>query len=283
MEDLGHILQGLLATQPGFREAWALVRLEQLWPGIAGQELSAYVRVADLRRGVLILEVSNPAWATQMHFYKPTILEKIKQQLPDAEVTELKTRVAEPRPTGTAQVTEKPVKPEEDLDARIAPLLDGLDPAGETYREMQTVLRKYLRWQDQDERPTCPICGQRYQGTDSICIDCKNENLDAKDREIAEYLEEAPWSRYTDILQDLPHIAEDHYHHVKEKMTARKHDKVQALYFEYTKTPTKKLKTVLEKAVLALVMLKTGLPPSQITELIIKQYVPSRVYTTLYK
>lgn len=283
MEGLGNILQGLLATQPGFREAWVLVRLEKLWPLIAGPELASYVWVADLRRGVLFLEVSNPAWATQMHFYKTTILEKLKQQIPEAEVLDIKTRVAERRPLGEAQLTEKEIKPEEDVDARIAPLLEGLDPASEVYQEMRTVLKKYMRWQDQDDRPVCPLCGQRYQGMDSICIDCKNEDLESQDRVIVEYLAEAPWSRYSDLLQDVPGVLEDHYHRVKEKLTARKHDKMQAVYFEYTKTPTAKLKAVLEKEVLAYVMLKTGLPPAQLTEPIIKQYIASRWYALLYK
>ncbi len=283
MENLGDILKGLLATQPGFREAWSLVRLEKSWPDIAGAELASYVRVADLWRGVLMLEVSNPAWASQMHFYKPTILEKIKQLLPDVEVLDIKTRVAEQRPIGEAKVAEKEIKPEEDVSARIEPLLEGLDPNSEAYKEMQSVLKKYVRWQEQDSRPACPICGQRFQGMDSICINCKNDDLQGQDRVIVEYLAEAPWSRYSELLEDVPGVKEDHYHRVKEKITARKRDKLQALFFEYTKTPTAKLKAVLEKEVLAFVMIKTGLPPAQVTEPIIKQYITSRLYTTLYK
>lgn len=283
MEALGDILKGLLAAQPGFREAWALVRLEKSWINIAGPELAKYVWVADLRRGVLFLEVSNPAWATQTHFYKETILEKIKQQIPEAEVLDIKTRVAEQRPVGEAQLTEKEIKPDEDITVRIASLLEGLDPDSEVYQEMQTVLKKYMRWQDQDIRPICPLCGQRYQGTEAICINCKNEDLEEKDRLVVDYLSEAPWSRYADVLQDGLGIAEDHYHRVKEKLIARKHDKLQALYFEYTKTPTTKLKAVLEKEVLAFVMLKTGLSPGQLTETVIKQYINSRLYALLYK
>lgn len=270
-------------TQPGFREAWSLVKLEKLWPEIAGQELAVYVRVADLRYGLLMLEVSNPAWAQQLHFYKPTILEKIKQVLPDAEISDIKTRVAERKPVGEVAVTVKEIKPDEDMAQRIAPLLEELNPESDLYKEMQAVLQKYVRWQDQDTRPICPICGQRFQGMDAICIDCKNDDLGTKDRDIVEYLLEAPWSRYSDILQDNPGTEELHYHRIKEKLTARKHDKLQALYFEYTKLPTTKLKTVLEKEVLAFVMLKTGLPPGKINEPVIRQYIPSRLYTTLYK
>lgn len=148
---------------------------------------------------------------------------------------------------------------------------------------MRSVLEKYVRWQDQDERPVCPLCGQRYLGVDSICIDCKNDDLQAQDGRIVEYLSEAPWSRYSDIVHDNPGTEESHYHRVKEKLRARKHDKLQSLYFEYTKTPTTKLKAVLEKEVLAYVMLKTGLPPAQVTDAVIRQYIASRLYSLLYK
>ena len=47
------------------------------WVDAVGQQVADHVRPVKLDAGVLLVEVDEPAWATQVKFLTPTIIERL--------------------------------------------------------------------------------------------------------------------------------------------------------------------------------------------------------------
>ena len=63
------------------------------WPDVVGPQIAAHATPASLQDGVLVLAVSDPAWATQLRFLQHDILAKVVEALGPGEVTEIDVRV----------------------------------------------------------------------------------------------------------------------------------------------------------------------------------------------
>lgn len=64
------------------------------WDQIVGSEVAAHASPRSLRDGVLVVEVDEPAWATQLGFLSPELLEKIHAATGSLEVSEIRFRVS---------------------------------------------------------------------------------------------------------------------------------------------------------------------------------------------
>jgi predicted nucleic acid-binding Zn ribbon protein len=60
------------------------------WSKIVGEDTAAKSTPESLQDGVLTVRCSSTAWATQLKMMQKTILEKLKQDFPTIEVSELK-------------------------------------------------------------------------------------------------------------------------------------------------------------------------------------------------
>ena len=80
----------------GGPSADALTRLYRNWDDLAGARLAPHSRPLSLRGGVLVIAVDDPAWATQVRFLAPTLLERFRDGLGGAEVTEVEVKVRPP-------------------------------------------------------------------------------------------------------------------------------------------------------------------------------------------
>ena len=49
------------------------------WPDAVGPQIADHVRPLKLDAGVLVVEVDDPAWATQVKFLVPTIVERLRE------------------------------------------------------------------------------------------------------------------------------------------------------------------------------------------------------------
>ena len=70
----------------------ALGALYQQWDELVGPRLSGHTRPVGLRGGVLVIGVTDPAWATQLRFLESTLLERLAT-LDGAPVTSIEVRV----------------------------------------------------------------------------------------------------------------------------------------------------------------------------------------------
>lgn len=48
------------------------------WAEAVGEQIADHVRPLKLDEGVLVVEVDDPAWATQVKFLVPTIIERLR-------------------------------------------------------------------------------------------------------------------------------------------------------------------------------------------------------------
>jgi predicted nucleic acid-binding Zn ribbon protein len=70
----------------------ALGTLYQQWDALVGPLLSDHTRPVALRGGILVIGVTDPAWATQLRFMEATLLERLAT-LDGAPVTSIEVRV----------------------------------------------------------------------------------------------------------------------------------------------------------------------------------------------
>lgn len=78
------------------------------WAEVVGEPVAANVRPSRLRDGILVVEVSNPSWATEVRWLAPQILARLSAAAGEEVATEVQVRVAGGRsqplgPSGSAQ------------------------------------------------------------------------------------------------------------------------------------------------------------------------------------
>lgn len=77
----------------GGPSADSLTTLYTDWDELVGARLAAHTRPVGLRDGVLVVGVEDPAWATEIRFLAPTLVERLRSGLEGAAVTSVEVRV----------------------------------------------------------------------------------------------------------------------------------------------------------------------------------------------
>lgn len=90
-EALSHML-----NRRGLGDALGLARILTAWEAIAGADLARHVRPASLRRRELVVEVDDPAWATQVRLLAATLTGRLAEELHDDLVDQVNVRVRRP-------------------------------------------------------------------------------------------------------------------------------------------------------------------------------------------
>lgn len=70
------------------------VSLFDVWPDIVGPELAQHLTPVRLAGGILLVEVSSPAWGTQVTYLAEELVAKCNDALPHPMVTKIDVRVA---------------------------------------------------------------------------------------------------------------------------------------------------------------------------------------------
>lgn len=70
----------------------ATVTVFSRWQDLVGEGVAAHVRPLKLDQGTLILEVDDPAWATQMKFLEADLMNRLRET-GDMSVQRLEVRV----------------------------------------------------------------------------------------------------------------------------------------------------------------------------------------------
>ncbi|MDA8047949.1 MAG: DUF721 domain-containing protein [Actinomycetota bacterium] len=63
------------------------------WEQIVGPDIAGHARPVSVHRGVLVLAVDHPAWATQLRYMTADLLSRIAAATQAAEVTDIQLRV----------------------------------------------------------------------------------------------------------------------------------------------------------------------------------------------
>ena len=126
------------------RRGWA-ERLQQqqafhLWPDVVGPTIAAHTQPVHIFRGVLVVDVANSVWATQLTFLKTSILQQLRAA--GASLHDIRFRVAMhalPLQPSTPNAAHCVVYPRP-----AAPAADSLDEAFARMRE--AAARRRAKW-----------------------------------------------------------------------------------------------------------------------------------------
>jgi predicted nucleic acid-binding Zn ribbon protein len=70
-----------------------LAAINECWTAVVGERVAQHVRPSALRDGELMVEVDDPAWATEVAFLAPNVLAALSTQLGEAVAKRLKVHV----------------------------------------------------------------------------------------------------------------------------------------------------------------------------------------------
>ncbi len=87
-ESLGRLAASLGAPPPDVLQA-----VFAHWEAIVGADIAAHARPIELRGGVLVVGVDQPAWATQLGFLRPELLRSVAAAAQADAVTDIRFRV----------------------------------------------------------------------------------------------------------------------------------------------------------------------------------------------
>jgi predicted nucleic acid-binding Zn ribbon protein len=82
-----------VARSLGGPDAGSLSGLFGRWAEIVGPQLAAHARPVSLSSGVLVVAVTEPAWATQLTFLEGELLGRFRDALGDGVVERVEVRV----------------------------------------------------------------------------------------------------------------------------------------------------------------------------------------------
>ena len=80
-------LVGSMASRRGWGSRLRGARVHAVWSEIAGEELARHVQPVRLAGGVLVVRAESPAWATQVSYLAPQLLQRANEVLGEGEVT----------------------------------------------------------------------------------------------------------------------------------------------------------------------------------------------------
>jgi hypothetical protein len=69
------------------------------WKEIVGESVALHTQPRSIRNRILFIDVSHPTWIQQLHFLKPTLLEKINNFLGGSPIQDIRFKVGKISPT----------------------------------------------------------------------------------------------------------------------------------------------------------------------------------------
>jgi predicted nucleic acid-binding Zn ribbon protein len=89
---IADILSGLMARK-GYARVLAASELETVWSAAVGEPLAKHSRPGAVKGGVLDVLVQSSAMVQELTFQKRRLLARLKEELPQQKITELRFRV----------------------------------------------------------------------------------------------------------------------------------------------------------------------------------------------
>ncbi len=105
------------------------VRIWKVWDGVVGKEIARHARPSWIKKGVLMVKVTDSVWLQELEFKAETIKERLNSKLQREAIKKIRFRVGTPQ--DRKQINKKRSKQEDDQD---------LTP--EKQREMDEILAR---------------------------------------------------------------------------------------------------------------------------------------------
>jgi predicted nucleic acid-binding Zn ribbon protein len=92
MKPIADIMAQLMARR-GYARERSAAAYREAWESAASEAIARFTRVGVVRRGALEVYVAYSTLMQELTFQKPALLEKLRQFLPDEELTNIRFRV----------------------------------------------------------------------------------------------------------------------------------------------------------------------------------------------
>jgi predicted nucleic acid-binding Zn ribbon protein len=96
MERAGDLLRRLFENQD-FTKGERYASLFNSWTSMAGRDLAAHSHVADVRNGVVLVEVDHPGWLQLLQMKQERVLKSMQSAYPELEIQSLRFRIVADR------------------------------------------------------------------------------------------------------------------------------------------------------------------------------------------
>lgn len=109
-ERVGSLLKQVLGDK-GMDDRLSRYQAWLIWDKLVGEQIARRARPLRFRQGILEVQVDHPVWMQQLQMLKPKILEKLNQQLPNADITDIYLRKAPTTNTNQRRQAPQPEPP----------------------------------------------------------------------------------------------------------------------------------------------------------------------------
>jgi hypothetical protein len=113
MERAGDLLRRLFDNQD-FAKGERYASLFNRWASLAGEDLAAHSHVADVRKGVVLVEVDHPGWMQLLQMKQERVLKSMKSAYPELEIQSIRFRIVSSREHRVQEKQAEPSHPEPD-------------------------------------------------------------------------------------------------------------------------------------------------------------------------
>jgi len=97
---VAEVLSSVL-NQSGLTDKSEYLKIYKIWPAAVGEKIAENTCLESAKRGMLFVNVSNPAWMQELHFLKDMIIEKLDHALGEGTVRDIRFKTGPvPSPGG---------------------------------------------------------------------------------------------------------------------------------------------------------------------------------------
>ncbi|MFA5468935.1 MAG: DUF721 domain-containing protein [Sphaerochaetaceae bacterium] len=82
----------LLLERLKINDSNALAKVYRHWEAIIGEDLALNSKLADLKRGVMVVEVTHPTYSSMVMIRRKEVLRRLNERFPELKITQVQVR-----------------------------------------------------------------------------------------------------------------------------------------------------------------------------------------------
>ncbi len=267
-------------------ETYGKQRAVLIWENVCGKEMGAFSMATNLRGDTLYVLVKDHIWANEMSMLELEYLEKYEKLLGPGIVKKIFFQ-AKPHAFG-----KKNKKTNEEIPEEFN--LDGIELDKEETEKIENVLKditdgetealarriltraaKLERWLIEHGGHKCHGCGVVIEPDISYCPVCLRELERKNIKVLFEALERKPWLSYEEAIKSILPLSYGTYIELKSAKIGVLEGEIAG---EMSKPKEEIQMNELKMSIITLGMLKSGKPPSRLTDGVLSSCLPEEMF-----
>lgn len=267
-------------------EAYGKQRAVVVWENVCGKELGAFSKATNLRGDTLYVVVKDHIWANEMSMLELEYLEKYEKLLGQGVVKKIffqakpqafKKKKGKKEETAEEEFSLEGIELDEEESEKIDNILKEIkDEETETLaRDILTRAAKLERWLISHGGHKCHGCGVVIEPDISYCPICLRDLERKNIKVLFEALERKPWLSYEEAIKNIMPLSYGTYLALKSAKIAYIEGEIAG---EMGKPKDEIAINELKMSIITLGMLKSGTPPSRLTDYVLSSCLPEEMY-----